>query len=239
MAADVAQAAGGALGASGDADGAAVVYEAVAEVIALFRRDDLPQFALYFCRLFDIVDEADQVAEADAVGIGDDGRFAEDIAHDEVGALSADAGQGQEFFEGLRHMVVVLVVEDAHAGADVAGLAAAQAAGTDDFFDLLRFRGGECRDIREFFVEQRCDLVYARIGALGGQADAHQELPGLFIVQRALRDRVLCFQPFNYLQSEFFSAFFLFCEGGLFSCFCFSWHFYLRFERTLRHIPIR
>ena len=205
MAADVAQAAGGALGASGDADGAAMVYKAVAEVIALFRRDDLPEFALYLCRLFDVVDEADQVAETDAVGVGDDGRLAEDIAHDKVCALAADAGQGQELFECLRHMIIVLLVQDAHAGADVAGLAAAQAAGAD---------------------------------ALGGQADAHQELPGLFIVQRALRDRVLCFQPLNYLQGEFFSAFFLFCEGGLFSCFCFYWHFCLRCERALRHIPI-
>ena len=238
MAADVAQAAGGALGASGDADGAAMVYKAVTEVIALFRRDDLPEFALYLCRLFDVVDEADQVAETDAVGVGDDGRLAEDIAHDKVCALAADAGQGQELFEGLRHMVVVLLVQDAHAGADVAGLAAAQAAGADDLFNFLRFRGSQCRHVRVFFVQQRCDLVYTGVGALGGQADAHQELPGLFIVQRALRDRVLCFQPLNYLQGEFFPAFFLFCEGGLFSCFCFYWHFCLRCERALRHIPI-
>ena len=222
MAADIAQAAGGTLGASGDADGTAMVYKAVAEVIALFRRDDLPEFALYLCRLFDVVDEADQVAEADAVGVGDDGRFAEDVAHDKVCALSADAGQSQELFEGLRHMVVVLVVKDAHTGTDVAGLAAAQAAGADDLLDFLRFGGGKCRNVREFFVQQRCDLVHTGIGALGCKADTHQELPGLFIVQCALCDRILCFQTFDYLQGEFFSAFFLFCEGGLFSCFCFS-----------------
>ena len=174
MAADVAEAAGGALRAPGDTDCTPVVDEAVAEVISFFGGDDLPQFALYFRGFFDVVNEADQVAEADAVGIGNDGRFAEDIAHNEVGALAADTGQGKKFFKGLRHVIVIFLVQDAHAGADVTGFAAAESAGTDDLFNLFRLRGSECSDVGEFFIEKGCDLVDAGVGTLGSQANAHQ-----------------------------------------------------------------
>ena len=218
MAADVAEAAGSALRAAGDADGAAVVYEAVAEVIAFFGRNDLPQFALHFRGFFDVVNEADQVAQADAVGIGDDSGFAEDIAHNEVSALSTDTGQSQEFIEGLRHMVIILLVKNSHAGTDVACLASPESAWTDDLFNLLRFRCCECRNVGKFFVQKRCDLVDAGVGTLSREADTHQELPGLFVVQCALRNGVFLLEPFNHLQGEFLTELLIFCECGFFSC---------------------
>ena len=66
-------------------------HEAVAEIISFLRRNDLPERHLNFFRVLDPVHETNPVCQADAVGIGDDRRFSEDITHDEVRALSSDA----------------------------------------------------------------------------------------------------------------------------------------------------
>ena len=86
-------------------DRPAMQYEAVAQVISFLRRHDLPELPLYFGRLFDAVHQADQVAQADAVSICNYGRFPENIAHDQVRALSAHAGKSQQFLECLGDIV--------------------------------------------------------------------------------------------------------------------------------------
>ena len=48
---------------------AAVIDEPVAEIIALLRRNDLPKLPLHLGRLLDIIDEADQVAQAVAEAV--------------------------------------------------------------------------------------------------------------------------------------------------------------------------
>ena len=52
-------------------------YKSVAEIIALFRRDDLPESHLHFFLLLDPVHKTDPVRQADTVGISDDRRFPE------------------------------------------------------------------------------------------------------------------------------------------------------------------
>ncbi len=68
-------------------------HKAVAKCVALFRGNDLPEFFFDFAGLFDVVYKAYEVAESDAVGVGDDGGFAIDVSEDEVGAFAANAGE--------------------------------------------------------------------------------------------------------------------------------------------------
>ena len=126
--------------------------EAVAEIIPLFRRNDLPELAFHLRRLFDPVDKTDEIAQADTVGIRDDRGFAENVAHDQIRALSPHAGKCQKLFKRLRHMIVVFFMQDPHTGTDITRLAAAETTGADDLLDLLRLRCRQCRDIREFFI---------------------------------------------------------------------------------------
>ena len=91
--ADILQTAFAALRPAGDTYSPSVVNEAVAEIISLFRRNDLPELAFHLRRLFDPVDKTDEIAQADTVGIRDDRGFAEHVAHDQVGALAPHAGQ--------------------------------------------------------------------------------------------------------------------------------------------------
>ena len=60
---------------------ASVIDEAVAEVVAFFRRDDLPERHFDFFRIL-FVDETDTVTQADTVRVSDDRRLAKYIAHD-------------------------------------------------------------------------------------------------------------------------------------------------------------
>ena len=66
-------------------------YKSVAEIIALFRRDDLPESHLHFFRLLDPVHKTDPVRQADTVGISDDRRLPEYIPHNKVCTLSSNA----------------------------------------------------------------------------------------------------------------------------------------------------
>ena len=84
VAADIIQTAFFAFRLAGIAHSAAVHHKAVAQVAALFRRNDFPQGHFHLLRLLDAVHKADLVAQTDAVGVGDNGRFAEHIAHDQV-----------------------------------------------------------------------------------------------------------------------------------------------------------
>ena len=126
--------------------------EAVAQIIPLLRGHDLPKLPLYFGRFLNAVHKADQIAQTDAVSIRDNGRLAEYIAHDQIGTLSAHARKSQQLLEGFRDTVIILFVQNLHAGGDIPRLAGAQPAGPHDLLDLLRLRFCQRRDRRELFI---------------------------------------------------------------------------------------
>lgn len=190
-----------ALRAARDADGAAVVDEAVAELIAFLGRDNFPQFLLHLCGLLDVIHEADQVAEADAVRVRDDRGLAEDVAEDEIRTLSADAGEGEELLHGVRHLVMELFVEHAHAGGDIPRLAPSKAAGTDDGLDFLRRRCGEGGDRRVLLQKVNHHDIDSRIRALRGEAYADEQLPGIAVIECAVRLRIFVLQAGDDRQS--------------------------------------
>ena len=62
----------------------------MAKIVTLFGRQDLSKLQLDGIR-FLLRRESQPITDADAVGIGNDSRLMEHIAHDEVCGLSADA----------------------------------------------------------------------------------------------------------------------------------------------------
>ena len=70
-----------------------MIDKTVAEIIAFFRRDDLPESHFHLFRILHVMDKADAVGKADTVSICYNGGLAEHIAHDQVGALAAHAGR--------------------------------------------------------------------------------------------------------------------------------------------------
>ena len=177
-------------------------HKAVAQVAAFFGRDDLPQSHLHFLRLLDAIHKADLVAQPDAVGVGHNGRFAEHIAHEEVGALAADAGQGQQFLKGGGHLTSVFVPQHPHTGRNIPRLGMSQAAGFDDGLNVLRFGGGKGGHIGVLRKQIFHHDVHPGVGALGGQTHADQQLPRMVVVQRAPGIRVFLFQPVDHLQRQ-------------------------------------
>ena len=139
-------------GPSRHADRPPMQDEAMAEIVPLLRGHDLPKLPLHFCRLLNTVHQADQVAQADAVSICNYGRFPENIAHDQVRALSANTGESKQLIEGFRDIVIVLLMQDLHACRDVPRFTGPQPAGPHDLLDFLCFFLSERRNRRKLFI---------------------------------------------------------------------------------------
>lgn len=120
-----------------------MIDKTVAEIIAFFRRDDLPESHFHLFRILHVMDKADAVGEADTVSICYNGRLAEYVTHDQVCAFSAHTGKLQKCVKVFRYLVVILFVENAHTGADIPGFAFSKAAGTYNGLD--RFRLCSCQ----------------------------------------------------------------------------------------------
>ena len=178
------------------------------------------------------------------MGVRDDGRFPEYVPHDQVGAFSAYAGQGQQLVEIVRHVSAVVVPQHLHAGADIPGLAVAQAAGMDDFLDVLHGRARQGVHIRELFIQLFHDHVHPGVRALCRQAHAHQELPRLIVLQSAVCLGVFFLQSLNDFQSPLFLChfvFFLFQVSSVIH-FCLrraAWHRLSAFFRIRRVLWMR
>lgn len=200
--ADVGEAAAVTLRTPGNADSTAVIDKAVTELIAFFGRNDAAERTLHLLRFPDIIDKADQIAEADTVGVGDYGRLPVNISENEVGALAADAWQGKEFLHRVRDGIVILCMQNFHAGGDVAGLGMAKTAGTDNGFNLFRHGRGEGSHCGEALQEVDHDDVDPCIRALRGKAHTDQKLPGIPVVQCAFRFRIFLFQAPDHLKRE-------------------------------------
>ena len=131
------------------------------------------------------------------MGVSHDGRLAEHIPHNQVGAFAAHTGQAQQRVKVAGHFAAVFIPQLAHTGRNIPRLAAPQSAGPHDLFNFLRLRGGQSGHIRVFGKQILYHNVHAGIGALCGKAHFHQQLPGVLVIQRTVRKRVFFFQPLN------------------------------------------
>ena len=202
--ADIRQAAFVAVGLGpGGADLPSVINQPVAEIAAFLRRNNFPECHLHPFRVFDPVHQADPVAQADTVSVGDNGGLAKYVPHNQVGAFPAYPGKSQQGIKVLRDPATILIGDNFHAGYNVPGFAPPQAAGAD--YLLHGILPGGCQSGRGgiFGKQVLHHHIHPGVGALGGQAHLHQQLPGVVIVQGAVGQRVFFFQPPDAFQGQF------------------------------------
>ena len=156
---------------SGSAYGASMINQPVAEVIALLGWDDFPKLHLHFFWVFYSIYKSYTVAKAYAVCVGDDGRLAVHITHNQVGTLSADSRQLQQVGHIVRHKTAKIIAKHSHAGTYITCLTLSQAAWTYNFFYVGNISIGESLDGRIFFEQIHHDYIYAGISALGCEPD--------------------------------------------------------------------
>ena len=66
-----------------------MVDQPMAEITSLLRRDKLPQFHLYFLRVFDSIHKTHAVYQADTVGVCYDCRLSKYISHNQIRTLTS------------------------------------------------------------------------------------------------------------------------------------------------------
>ena len=136
------------------------------------------------------------------MGICHDGWLAKHIAHDEVCALAAHAGQSQQLFKSGGDLTIVFVPQHPHTGGDIPRFGVPKAAGFHNGFDVLRFCGSQC-GYTGVLGEQVLDHdIHAGIRTLRGQPDTDKQLPCMGVVQGAPGIRILFFQTVNDLQCQ-------------------------------------
>ena len=86
------------------------------------------------------------------MGIRDDCRFAEDIAHDQIGAFATDTRKCEKRIKIIRNFRVVYIAQHAHAATDIFGLAFAESAGTNDRFNFFHWGVSKRIYIRKFLI---------------------------------------------------------------------------------------
>ena len=91
-----------------------MVYQAVTEVISLFRRNDFPQCHFNFLRILDSIHKANPVGETNAVCISDNSWFTEYIAHDQIGTFASYAREGEKSVKVTWNIVMVFFMQDFH-----------------------------------------------------------------------------------------------------------------------------
>ena len=174
-------------------DFSSMIDKTVAEIIAFFRRDDLPESHFHLFRILHVMDKADAVGKADTVSICYNGRLAEYVTHDQVCAFSAHTGKLQKCVKVFRYLVVILFVENAHTGADIPGFAFSKAAGTYNGFDRFRLCSCQGCHIRVFCIEILNYYIDPGIGTLSCQTDTYKKLPGIIIIQCTVCIRLFLF----------------------------------------------
>ena len=70
------------------------------------------------------------IDQSDAMGVCHNGRLAKDIAQNQIGTLTTHTRQFQQFFQGIRYLTAILLLQYLHTGADISCLAVSQPTGT-------------------------------------------------------------------------------------------------------------
>ena len=105
---------------SGHAHCPSVQDQAMAEIVGFIRRQHSPQIFFNFQRIGAIC-QPQPPADSDTVGIGNDCRFMENIAHYQIGCFAADSGQLSQFFQRVGNDTVINVPQHAAHGINITG----------------------------------------------------------------------------------------------------------------------
>ena len=204
MTAKVTQATASALRSPRDADLPPVLDKPVTEIAAFLRRHDLPERPFHLRRFLHMINQPQQIADPDAVCIGDNRRLSEHIAHDQVGALSPNTGKRQKLVKIRRNLIMIGFVQNTHAFRNIPRLAVSEPAGPDDFLYLGGIGDGQISHRRKPPVKERRDLIHPFVPALRGKTDADQQLPRVLIGQGTVRVGISFLRPVDDGQRQFF-----------------------------------
>ena len=192
----------GAVGLAGGAAAAAVPDEEMGKEGPVLLGDDFDECLLDFDGIV-LAGETQPAGEAADMGVDDDALGeVEGIAEDDVGGLSAHAGELVEMFHGPRNFAAVVFDQGGGAAADGFGLGAEESGGADEAFEL----GG--RDFSKMLgrgaalEKGGCDFVDPVIRALGGEDRGDEELEGILVVKFAMGVGVRLLKPGNDLAGS-------------------------------------
>lgn len=174
--AEVGQPAACAAGPTGEADGAAVIDELMAEDDPLAPRDDRDEVALGTDRV-GAAREVEAPANPADVGVDNDPLgAAKPDAENDVGRLPADARQLHQLRQRDGDLAAMPLDEPLTAAEEVLRLRPEESGAADHLLDLLLSRGGQARGGRPAAEQLRGDLIDAAIGALGREDGGQKEL---------------------------------------------------------------
>ena len=117
------------MGTAGGAHRPAVEHHAVAEIAGLFRGKAEPKLLFNLEGILAAVGQAQAARDADAMGVAHITLLAENISQNEVGRLTAYAGQTQEIVHSARHLAAVVGKQHFGAGHQVSCLGPLEPAG--------------------------------------------------------------------------------------------------------------
>lgn len=168
---------------AGVADVPTEAHDAVAEIRALLGGQQLPQGHLGADGiLFAGGGQSQPCADADAMGIGNDGGQPVHVPQQQVGDLPPHPGEAQQLLHGVRQHPAVFLSQHPALLLDGGSLGAVKPAGLHDLLDAgeVSFSQRLCRGK---FPEQRlADDIHPLVGALGGKPPHHHQLPWLLPV---------------------------------------------------------
>lgn len=153
------------------ADISAKVDEAMAGVGLVFFWDRIGKYAFDpygILQLFGI--KSKSAAYSDTVSVGNDAGDSENVAEEEVGYLSSDAGKFAEQLDVARQFTAVFVAKLDASRLDRRRLGSVKSAGTDDIFDILKGRVGKLCKRGESFKQVLAYDIDTRVRALGGKS---------------------------------------------------------------------
>ena len=138
------------------------------------------------------------------MGITDVGGLAVDIPADEVGGLSADAGQPRKLLDAVRHLPAVFIPQHFTHFHYITCLCMIKAAASYHFLHIGNI--GFCKgiDIRVACKQRRHHHIDPCIGALCRQPHSDQQLMWDAVLQGAKVLRVLLFQRRNNMPDALF-----------------------------------
>ena len=174
--AEVGQAAACAAGPTGEADGAAVIDELMAEDDPLATRDDRDEVALSADRV-GAAREVEAPADPADVGVDDDTlSAAKPDTEDDVGGLPADARQLHKLRQRHGDLAAMPLDEPLTAAEEVLRLRPEESGAADHLLDVLLSRGSQASGGRPAPEQLRGHEVHPAIGALGREDGRQKEL---------------------------------------------------------------
>ena len=141
-------------------------HRAVAEVVGALRRQQLSHFTLDRLGIFG-AHKAQTVAKPYKMRIGDHGRLAVDIAHNQVCRFSADARQTYQLLYSIRHLAAKLLTQHFSDADKAFGFCLEKSAYMYYRGDIVYVGSGKAFGVGEPFEQLRRHHVYGLIAALG------------------------------------------------------------------------